>query len=67
MQQRIIESVNSILIEILAATASKDYEDRRQQEGIEANRDKFKGQKLIRKQQINVRKYLKQYLLKLKG
>ncbi|WP_160061056.1 recombinase family protein [Psychromonas sp. L1A2] len=47
MQQRILESVNSMLIEILAATASKDYEDRRrrQQEGIEANRDKFKGRK----------------------
>lgn len=47
MQQRILESVNSMLIEILAATASKDYEDRRrrQKEGIEANRDKFKGRK----------------------
>ena len=34
-----------MLIEILAATASKDDEDRRrrQQEDIEANRDKFKG------------------------
>lgn len=47
MQHRILESVNSMLIEILAATASKDYEDRRrrQQEGIEANKDKFKGRK----------------------
>lgn len=47
MQQRILESVNSMLIEILAATASKDYEDRRrrQKEGIEANKSKFKGRK----------------------
>lgn len=45
MQQRILESVNSMLIEILAATASKDYEDRRrrQAEGIKRNKDKFKG------------------------
>ncbi|EIV8504249.1 recombinase family protein [Vibrio diabolicus] len=47
MQQRILESVNSMLIEILAATASKDYEDRRrrQREGIEKAkaRGKFKG------------------------
>jgi len=45
MQQRILKSVNSMLMEILAATASKDYEDRRrrQQEDIEENRDKFKG------------------------
>jgi DNA invertase Pin-like site-specific DNA recombinase len=47
MQQRILESVNSMLIEILAATASKDYEDRRrrQKEGIESNKHKFKGKK----------------------
>ncbi|HCM0914388.1 recombinase family protein [Vibrio natriegens] len=45
MQQRILESVNSMLIEILAATASKDYEDRRrrQAEGIKANKEKFNG------------------------
>ncbi|EGZ6886725.1 hypothetical protein DDO03_17120 [Vibrio cholerae] len=45
MEQRILESVNSMLIEILAATASKDYEDRRrrQEEGIEANKHKFNG------------------------
>ncbi|MCW8346025.1 recombinase family protein [Vibrio sp. ZSDZ65] len=47
MQQRVLESVNSMLIEILAATASKDYEDRRrrQREGIEKakNHGKFKG------------------------
>lgn len=45
MQQRVLESVNAMLIEILAATASKDYEDRRrrQKEGIERNAHKFNG------------------------
>ena len=32
MQQRILKSVNSMLMEILAATASKDYEDRRRRQ-----------------------------------
>lgn len=43
--QRVLESVNKMLIEILAAVADKDYEDRRrrQAEGIENNKHKFKG------------------------
>ena len=67
MQQRILKSVNSMLIEILAArlqniTKLDEDDNKKVSKQIEIN----SKEKLIRKQQIKVRKYLKQYLPKLK-
>ncbi len=40
-----LKAINNMLLDMLAVIARKDYEDRRrrQAEGIERNRDKFKG------------------------
>lgn len=48
---RILDAINELLLDILAATANKDYTQRRerQRQGIEANRDKFKGKQPNRK------------------
>lgn len=42
---QMLKAINNMLLDMLAVIARKDYEDRRrrQSEGIERNRDKFKG------------------------
>lgn len=42
---QMLKAINNMLLDMLAVIARKDYEDRRrrQAEGIERNRDKFKG------------------------
>ncbi|MBS9861424.1 recombinase family protein [Vibrio alginolyticus] len=45
VMKAVLKGINSMMLDILAAMASKDYEDRRrrQAEGISQNKDKFKG------------------------
>ncbi|MEY8201313.1 MAG: recombinase family protein [Colwellia sp.] len=60
---QMLKAINNMLLDMLAVIARKDYEDRRrrQTEGIERNRDKFKGRP------ANVEKHAQVISLKEKG
>lgn len=53
---RILDAINNLLMDILAATANKDYIQRRvrQAQGIKANRDKFRGKQIDTKLHLNI-------------
>lgn len=61
--QRILEAVNAMLLDMLAAVARKDYEDRRrrQKEGIERGRKKgrYKGRQKNEKMHQNIVAHLR--------
>jgi DNA invertase Pin-like site-specific DNA recombinase len=61
--QRILSAVNAMLLDMLAAVARKDYEDRRrrQSEGIEKARKegKYKGRQINRKLHQNIEALLR--------
>jgi DNA invertase Pin-like site-specific DNA recombinase len=60
---QMLKAINNMLLDMLAVIARKDYEDRRrrQSEGIERNKDKFKGRP------ANEVKHAQVVSLKLKG
>lgn len=53
---RILDAINNLLMDILAATANKDYIQRRvrQAQGIKANKDKFRGKQIDIKLHSNI-------------
>ncbi len=61
--QRMLTAINSMMLDMLAAVARKDYEDRqrRQSEGIEKAKksDKYKGRKTNHGLQENISALLK--------
>jgi DNA invertase Pin-like site-specific DNA recombinase len=57
-----LAAINNMMLDMLAAIARKDYEDRRrrQAQGIATNKNKFKGKQIDQQKHANVAKLLDQ-------
>lgn len=58
---RMLDAINAMLMDMLAAVARKDYQDRRrrQSEGIKANKHKFKGRQIDKEKRAAIKAHLK--------
>ncbi|MCY9853074.1 recombinase family protein [Vibrio mediterranei] len=68
VMKAVLRGINCLMLDVLAAMASKDYEDRRrrQAEGIAQNKDKFKGKQQTEatvSKCIEATKYINEYNL----
>lgn len=58
---RMLDAINSMLMDMLASVARKDYQDRRrrQNEGIKANKEKFRGRQVDKDKRKAIKAHLK--------